>query len=108
MSKCLDCGQEIGTAGTNLKCEVCEINRRNKPIEIQGWICPELPESNVKYIVTPNQIAKIVEYCLNITVHGNQGKNWISNVLTAIDGINKTGYGIDKIKLELADFHKET
>ena len=60
----------------------------------------ELPESNEKYIVTPIQIARIMDYCLGMTVHGKQGLSVIlPKVLTAIKGINGIYYG-DKIELE--------
>ena len=52
-----------------------------------------------KYIVTVEQLAKIVTYCLNMTVKGDGGrKDWTYNVETAI-GLNGTSYLADKISL---------
>jgi hypothetical protein len=72
----------------------------------------DLEQSKVKYVATPIQIARIMDYCLGMTVHGRQGLRVIlPKVLTAIDGINGIYYG-EKIKLEkfpqsLKDEHKE-
>ena len=53
-----------------------------------------------KYIATPSQIAEIVKYCLNMTVAGSgHNKDWLPNVLTAIEGINGTEHVGEKIKL---------
>jgi hypothetical protein len=56
-----------------------------------------------KYIVTVEQLASIVKYCVQMTLHGgsnNLRKDWKQNVEEAI-GLNGTRTTMmDKVKLE--------
>lgn len=56
-----------------------------------------------KYITTPQQIADTVAYCLQMTVQGNRGKDWLPNVLEALD-IVKTRTIVSKDKIILQAF----
>ena len=71
------------------------MTKKERPID---WKI--LPESSVRYVATPIQIAEILDYCIGMTIHGRKGiRVWLPKVLTAIEGINGVYYG-DKIKLE--------
>jgi hypothetical protein len=49
MSKCIECQQEIDTGGDNLRCGSCKVKSQNKPIGMQGWICPVCGAGNSPY-----------------------------------------------------------
>jgi len=54
-----------------------------------------------KYIVTISQLAKIVSYCVGMTIVGSGvSKDWTKNVKTAIGIYGWKYYGMEKIKLE--------